>query len=98
MRGHRFDPRSGSMLFHTAKKKKKLSKIQVSRGKTGVGTGSIWSQKREKPRDYGDSVDFPRENKWGEIDGQKRTRMEVGEDYSNPGFCLPVTETLLKWL
>ena len=64
----------------------------------GVGIGSIWSRKREKPRDYGDSVDFPRENKWGEIDGQKRSQMEAGEDCSNQDFCLPVTETLLKWL
>lgn len=42
---------------------------------------------KKKSRDYGDFVDFPRENKMGPTIGQKRTPMEVGEDCPSQGFC-----------
>lgn len=42
---------------------------------------SIWSWKRKIPRDYRVSVDFPRENKLGEIKTE-----ESGEDPPTRGF------------
>ena len=45
--------------------KKKLSVIQVCRGKKGFGIVSVLSWKRKKPRDYGHSVGFPGESEVG---------------------------------
>lgn len=51
--------------WHSPLPKKKLSVIQICRDKRGFGIVSILSWKRKKPRDYGDSVDFPGEREVG---------------------------------